>query len=57
MRVHDHVVVLGMEGMITKILPDGKLEVVLSRILDSPNGPTNMAIVKPVTIYRICEYK
>lgn len=57
MKVHDHVIVLGIEGRISKLLPDGKLEVVLSKVLDSPKGPTNMVIVKPIVVYRICEYK
>lgn len=55
MRVHDRVVVSGIEGRVSKILPDGKLEVILSSVINTPKGLTNVAIAKPVTIYRICE--
>lgn len=57
MKVHDQVIIAGMEGRISKILPDGKLEVTLVTVVDSLKGPTNKVIVRPVVIYCICEFK
>lgn len=57
MKIHDQVILQGMEGRVSKILPDGKLEVTLVRVVNRGSYPTNVAIVEPITVYRICEYK
>ena len=46
----------GMEGIVDKIL-DNKIQVILSRIINTQKGLTNTVIVEPITVYKIVEYK
>lgn len=59
MKVHDLIRINpGLGGRVSKILPDGKLEVTLaSRVITFKGDFTNVVVVEPITTYRIVSTK
>ena len=57
-KIGDKIIVQMQHAMISKVLPDGRYEVILGMVKELPgNYITNVAVIAPTTEYKITEYK